>query len=73
MLRARPFGGPVAMPEKRSKITVLLNAGEYVRFEAFCSERGHKKSTLVARLIRDHLDSEGFRPQRELPLGRKQA
>ena len=61
------------MPEKRSKITVLLNPEEYVRFEAFCSERGHKKSTLAARLIRDHLDSEGFRPQRELPLDREQA
>ena len=56
------------MHEKRNRVTVLLNPEEFVRFEAFCSERGHKKSTLVARLIRDHLDSEGFRPQRELPL-----
>ena len=61
------------MPEKRSKITVLLNREEYMRFEAFCSERGHKKSTLVARLIRDHLDSEGFRSQRVLPLDQREA
>ena len=60
------------MPEKRSKITVLLDPDEYVRFEAFCSERGHKKSTLVARLIRDHLDLEEFRQQRELPLNHEE-
>ena len=68
----RASGEPDAMPEKRSKITVLLNPEEYVRFEAFCSERGHKKSTLAARLIRDHLDSQEFRPQRELPLDREE-
>lgn len=61
------------MPEKRSKITVILNPEEYVRFEAFCAQRGHKKSTLVARLIRDHLDSQGFRPQRDLPLNQEEA
>ena len=56
------------MPKKRRKITVLLDPEEFERFAAFCLERGHKKSTLVARLIREHLDSEGFRAQRALPL-----
>ena len=60
------------MPTKRRKVTVLLDAEEFERFAAFCVERGHKKSTLVARLIREHLDSEGFRAQRDLPLGQMQ-
>ena len=53
---------------KRFQITVLLDREEHVRFSAYCDERGYKKSTLVARLIRDHLDSEGYRTQRPLPL-----
>ena len=56
------------MAEKRYQITVLLDQGHYVRFKAYCDERGFKKSTLVAHLIRDHLDNEGYRLQRSLPL-----
>ena len=56
------------MARKSNKVTVLLDSEEFERFEAFCEERGFKKSTLIARLIREHLDSESFRPQRELPL-----
>ena len=48
------------MQRKRSRVTVLLDPEEFERFAAFCLQRGHKKSTLVARLIRDHLDSEGY-------------
>ena len=54
--------------KKRNKITVLLDESEFRRFEAFCLERGHKKSTLIARLIREHLNSEGVTMQEELPL-----
>jgi hypothetical protein len=43
-----------------AKISVLLTAAEEARFAAFCTERGHKKSTLIARLIREHLDQERF-------------
>ena len=60
------------MLKKRSKVTVLLDPEEFERFEAFCTERGYKKSTLVAWLIREHLDSEGFRAQRELPLNQRE-
>jgi hypothetical protein len=42
------------------RVQVLLQTGEAERFERFCKERGYKKSTLIARLIREHLDSEGF-------------
>jgi len=53
----------------RNKITVILDAEEFDRFESFCKQRGFKKSTLIARLIREHLDKEGFQAQRQLPLG----
>lgn len=42
------------------KVTVLLDEQEYGRYEAYCDKRGFKKSTLAARLIREHLDAEGF-------------
>ena len=42
------------------KITVLLNPEEFDRFDAFCRDRGFKKSTLIARLIRQYLDLEGY-------------
>lgn len=47
-------------PVKPKKFTVLLEARQSERFDAYCRDRGFKKSTLVARLIREHLDSEGF-------------
>lgn len=42
------------------RVQVLLQTGEAERFERFCQERGYKKSTLIARLIREHLDRENF-------------
>ncbi len=56
------------MARQREKITVLLDPDEFARFEAYCDQRGFKKSTLIARLIRDHLDHEQFQQQRPLPL-----
>ena len=44
------------MNRKRAKISVLLDSEEFDRFDTYCQERGFKKSTLIARLIRDHLD-----------------
>ena len=48
------------MNRKRAKISVLLDSEEFNRFDAYCQERGFKKSTLIARLIRDHLDESEF-------------
>ena len=45
---------------KQTKISVLVPAAEARRFEAYCAETGHKKSTLIVRLIREHLDREKF-------------
>lgn len=56
------------MARKRNKVTVLLDQDEYQRFESYCDERGYKKSTLIARLIREHLDGQEFRVQGELNL-----
>jgi hypothetical protein len=40
------------------RVQVLMRPDEADRFEKFCETRGHKKSTLIARLIREHLDRE---------------
>ena len=53
----------------QAKVTVLLASAEFRRFEAYCRAKGFKKSTLIARLVREHLDAEKFQVQRDLPLG----
>lgn len=51
------------MPKKKApKISVLLSEDEFARFDAYCRERGFKKSTLIARLIRQFLDMESYNP-----------
>ena len=40
------------------KISVLLSEPEEARFCAYCKQTGHKKSTLIAHLIKEHLDKE---------------
>jgi hypothetical protein len=56
---------------KRKTISVILSPEEYRRFNSYCALSGYKKSTLVARLIRDRLDAEKFMMQSELPLVRR--
>lgn len=53
------------MPEQ-VRVQVLMPPEDAERFEEFCRARGHKKSTLIVRLVREHLDRERFQPQREL-------
>ena len=48
------------------RITVLMNDDEPEIFDAYCHERGYKKSTLINRLIREHLDKTGFTMQKQL-------
>jgi hypothetical protein len=55
-----------AMDGSKHKITVIIEDEEFVRFEAYCNRNGFKKSTLICRLIREHLDSERFSLQRTL-------
>lgn len=40
------------------KISVLLDQEDYERFDSYCRTKGHKKSTLASKLIRDLLDRE---------------
>jgi hypothetical protein len=54
------------MPGDVTKISVLLEADEAERFDAYCKQKGFKKSSLAARLIRDHLDREQFQCQKSL-------
>ena len=53
-----------------TKISVLLSDHEYERLDAYCHDRGYKKSTLVARLIRQYLDMEGYGAQPPSPFTR---
>ncbi len=48
------------------RVSVLLNENEFALFEKYCDEQGHKKSTLIAKLIRDLLDRERVVSQRQL-------
>ena len=43
-----------------SKISVLLPERDNARFCAYCRSKGHKKSTFIAHLIKEHLDRESF-------------
>lgn len=40
------------------RVQVLMRPDEALRFERYCERQGHKKSTLIARLVREHLDRE---------------
>lgn len=53
-----PFGDTRDMGSGLVKMTLLLRPEEAARLEAYCQKRGHKKSTLVATLVRDYLDLE---------------
>ena len=54
-----------------TRISVLLTQDEFDRFESYCESFGHKKSTLIARLIREHLDRQGFAHQESLGFDEK--
>lgn len=51
------------MPTDTVRVQVLLPMAEAQRLEDYCREHGYKKSTLIARLIREHLDREGYPTQ----------
>jgi hypothetical protein len=50
------------------RITVLLSRKEAVRLNQYCESQGFKKSTLIARLIKEHLDTAAIPSQQELSL-----
>jgi len=48
------------------KVSVVLSVEEYERLTHFCADKGFKKSTLMARLLRDYLDRQGYQTQKGL-------
>jgi len=52
--------------EDKNKISVVLAAGEFGRFSSYCAEMGFKKSSLIVRLIREHMEREGYGAPRAL-------
>ncbi|MDD5309245.1 MAG: hypothetical protein PHU25_18175 [Deltaproteobacteria bacterium] len=48
---------------KINKITVLLDDDEFGRFDSYCESQGFKKSTLIVKLIRDHLAAAQYQEQ----------
>lgn len=48
-----------------ARIQVVMTPELSERFNKYCREQGFKKSTLIVRLVRDHLDREGFRTRVE--------
>lgn len=48
------------------RVTVILTDNDGAVFEAYCEKKGFKKSTLISRLIREHIENSGFHLQKEL-------
>ena len=49
-----------------ARVHVLIPDAEAERFDAYCKAKGFKKSTLIVRLIREHLDRERFEAQPDM-------
>ena len=54
------------MSRAAARVQVILPEEEATRFDAYCRQKGFKKSTLIARLVRDYLEKENFEHQPEL-------
>lgn len=48
------------------RVTVILNKEDGELFDAYCEQKGFKKSTLINRLIREHIGNSDFRMQKDL-------
>ena len=60
---------------ERARVNVLLSADEAERFSVYCSKNGFKKSTLIARLVREFMEREDrtHAPKRPTKSSRKRA
>ena len=47
---------------KTCKVTVLFDGADFERLDRYCNEFAFKKSTLIARLVREYLERENYRP-----------
>ena len=57
-------GGPDEERKGMRRVTVLMSRDLYDRFDAYCRKAGFKKSTLIARLVRELL-GEASSPRKE--------
>lgn len=61
-----------ASKERTPRVNVLLPQEDYDRLTAYCEREGHKKSTLVARIVREYLAAKDVqrRPKARTPSAR---
>lgn len=45
--------------KSKVRVTVILDMEDHDRLEGYCESQGHKKSTLIARIIREYLATHG--------------
>ena len=50
-----------------ARVTALFSEDEAERFNTYCTRHGFKKATLIARLVREHLDREDRKQSRKQP------
>lgn len=72
VLTIAQFSSLSIMKPPMPKLSVLLDRVTFDLFERFCAERGLKKSTFIAKLVRDHLRQEGFANQMDLLIRAKE-
>lgn len=61
---------PTMARKTPTKGTVLLSDDEFDRLDNYCRDRGFKKSTLIARLVRQYLDLESYGVPRDANANR---
>lgn len=61
-----------APKERTPRVNVLLPQEDYDRLTAYCEREGHKKSTLIARIVREYLAAKDVqkRPKARAPSAR---
>ena len=61
------------MTKRKMKISVVLTPEDFERYQGYCEEKGFKKSTLISRLVRDHMDAAGYQLQRPLLMSEQRS
>jgi len=64
----RIYAYDCAQGDAAMRISVILPEPDSTRFQAYCDQNGYKKSTLICRLIREHLENENFALQFDMKL-----
>lgn len=59
------------MADKPRKVSVLLTETEFTQLDNLCHLKGYKKSTLIARLVREFLDQNRFQITDSLTNGNR--